>query len=391
MNKLFNNLYSRDSMGRVRIWRMEQEGCKYRTISGLQDGEKVVSDWTVAKAKNIGKSNSTTCEEQASKEIENKYKKQRKTGYFDSIDDVDVVQYVEPMLAKKYKDYASKIDFEKECWVAQCKLNGMRCIATKNGLFTRKGERYMTCKHIEDALKPFFDKHPDAVLDGELFNEEYRQQLNEISKLIRKTVHISQDDLDKCEKYVQYHIYDGYGFDDGSETFVDADHHKTKGYIHRKEALDNLIAEFFYMDERIWPVDSHSISNQDDLDKIYAQYVDHGHEGIILRNCNSPYENKRSKYLLKVKPEDDDEAIIVDIIECEKGDWSGSGKTMTLLWNNQEFTATFKGPYEQAVQFLKDKDKWIGKTVTFLYNGLTGLGTPNYARVDINNCIKNDR
>jgi len=356
---------------------MEQQGCKYRTISGLIDGEQVTTEWTVAKEKNVGRSNATTCEEQASKEIENKYKKQRKTGYFDSIDNVDTVQYVEPMLAKLYRDYADKIDFSKECWVAQCKFNGMRCVATKDGLFTRKGERYMTCKHIENSLKPFFDKYPNAVLDGELFNEEYRQQLNQISKLIRKTVHISQDDLNKCEELVKYYIYDGYGFDD---------YNKYSPYIYRKNTIDSKLSSYNYIEL----VDSHQIESNLFLDKIYSLYVDAGHEGIILRKCDSPYENKRSKYLLKVKPEDDDEGIIVKIIEGE-GNWSGSGKTMTLLWNNQEFDATFKGSYEQAVQFLKDKDKWIGKTVTFLYNGFTGLGTPNYARVDINNCIKEDR
>jgi len=385
-------LYCRDTMGRIRVWRMEIEGNKYRTIAGLMDGELVVSEWTVAKGKNIGRSNETSAEEQAAKEVENKYKKQRKTGYFDDIDEVDTVQYVEPMLAKLYRDYAAKIDFSKECWIAQCKFNGMRCIATKDGLFTRKGEKYMTCQHIEKALEPFFKEHPDAVLDGELFNEEYRQQLNEISKLIRKTVHITQSDLDQCEKLVKYYVYDGYGFDDTTETFIDVDNHKTRGYIYRKEGLDNLFAELTpsHGATYIHSVFSHKISSTKDLDKVYAEYVDAGHEGIMLRNCNSPYQNKRSKYLLKVKPEDDDEGVIVKIIEGE-GNWSGSGKTMTLLWNNQEFDATFKGTYEQAVQFLKDQDKWIGKTVTFLYNGLTGLGTPNYARVDINNCVKGDR
>ena len=382
-------LYCRDTMGRVRVWRMEQEGNKYRTIAGLMDGELVVSEWTVAKGKNIGRSNETSAEEQATKDVENKYKKQRKTGYFDDIEKIDTVQYVEPMLAKLYRDYAAKIDFSSECWIAQCKFNGMRCIATKNGLFTRKGERYMTCKHIEDALKPFFDKHPDAVLDGELFNEEYRQQLNEISKLIRKTVHISEDDLNACKKYVRYHVYDGYGFDEKND--------ETRGYIHRKEVLDNLILELVPCHGAIrgggtyiHSVFSHKISSTKDLDTVYTEYIDAGHEGIMLRNCNSPYENKRSKNLLKVKPEDDSEAVILDIIEGE-GNWSGSGKSITLQWGDQVFDASFKGTYEQAVEFLNRKDEWVGKKVTFLYNGLTGLGTPNFARVDINNCVKGDR
>lgn len=385
MIQQYETLYCRDSMGRVRVWNMEQDGCRFRTVAGLMDGEKVVSEWTVAKAKNIGRSNATTCEEQATKEIENKYKKQRKTGYFDNIDEVDTVQYVQPMLAKKYKDYASKIDFSKECWVAQCKFNGMRCVATKDGLFTRNGERYMTCQHIEKALEPFFKDHPDAVLDGELFNEEYRQQLNQISKLITKKVHISEDDLTQCAKLVKYYVYDGYNFSDG-----DGHYKSTEPYHIRKQSLDELIQVCFKNDGCIRTVHSYKINKLGDLNQVYTQYIDAGHEGIMLRNCSMPYENKRSKYLLKVKPEDDSEAEILNIIEGE-GNWSGSGKTITLKWNDKIFDASFKGTYEQAVQFLKDKDKWIGKTVTFLYNGLTGLGTPNFARIDINNCVKGDR
>lgn len=371
-------LYCRDSACRIRVWRMEQEGNKYRTIAGIMDGEQIISGWTAAKSKNVGRSNETSAEEQASKDIENKYKKQLKTGYFKNIEDIDIAPYVEPMLAKNYKDYASKINLSEECWIAQCKFNGMRCIATKEGLFTRKGEKYMTCKHIEDALKPFFNKHPNAILDGELFNEEYRQQLNEISKLIRKTVHISECDLTRCESLVRYYVYDGYGFDDEND--------KTIQYSFRKNFIDNYMALTSY----VMTVADHPIKSVEDMNQVYSQYVEAGHEGIMLRNCNSPYENKRSKYLLKVKPEDDSEAEILDIIEG-KGNWSGSGKSITLQWGEQVFDASFKGTYEQAVEFLNSKDDWVGKKVTFLYNGLTGLGTPNFARVDINNCVKGDR
>ena len=109
-----------------------------------------------------------------------------------------------------------------------------------------------------------------------------------------------------------------------------------------------------------------------------------------IRNLNSSYENKRSSNLLKLKPEDDDEAIIIDIIEGE-GNWSGTGKKLSLSWKDKIFDATLKSTMEDARDFLINKNLWIGKKVTFLYNGLTGLGTPNFARVDYNNCIKGDR
>lgn len=375
--KTFPYLYTRDSSGNVRIWYMEQQENKYRAISGLVDGEKVVSEWTFACAKNSGKKNETTAIEQATKEIEAKYKKQKKTGYFEDIKDIDVSQYVEPMLAKLYKDYAKDIIFNNEEWLLQCKFNGIRCIATKDGLFTRKGEKHLSCPHIQESLSLFFQTHPNAVLDGEFFNNDLRQQLNEISKLVRKTVHISREDLELSKKLVKYYIYDGYGF--GLE--------KNHPYIERKIWIDNnVIEKYLYVAK----VEDFIIRNQEDLDSYYQSLVEDGHEGAILRRKDMKYENKRSKNLLKVKPEDDDEAVIVNIQEGT-GNWSNTGKIISLDWNGKRFDATFKGNYEQGIDFLKNKEYWIGKTVTFLYNGLTGKGTPNFARVDINNCLKGDR
>jgi ATP-dependent DNA ligase len=377
MNKQYNTLYSRDSLGNIRIWKMEQNGSKYRTIAGLQNGEQVISEWTVAEGKNHGKKNETSSVGQATKEIEAKYKKQKKTGYFDDINNVDDMSYIEPMLAKLYKDYSDKIDLSKGEYILQCKFNGMRCIATKNGLFTRKGEKYLSCPHVEESLIPFFEKYPDAVLDGELFNNDLRQQLNEISKLVRRTVNISQDDLERSEKLVRYYVYDGYDFGINKDCC----------YRERKKWIDtNVVNSYRY----IMPVKDFVINAESDLDKHYSSFIDDGHEGVMLRYSDMGYEHKRSKNLLKVKPEDSEEAIIIDIKEGT-GNWRGTGKTITLDWNGKIFDASSKGSYEEAKDFLEDKKNWIGKTVEFLYNGLTGKGTPNFARVDINNCLKLDR
>ena len=383
MNKTFDVIYSKDTLGNIRIWYMEQNGNKYRTISGLSDGEKVTSEWSHAEAKNVGRSNATTAIEQATAEIEAKYKKQLKTGYHTNVKDVDQgTSYVEPMLAQPLHKLSKQPNFDKEQWGMQCKFNGNRCIATKDGLFTRKGEKYMSVPHIENALKPLFKEYPNAVLDGELFNNDLRQQLNEISKLIRKTKHIDPADLVASEKLVKFYIYDGYNFGEKSDILDEQ-----TPYIDRKMWIDIVvipISKYFV------EVDTKIVKNKKHLDELYQELVDDGQEGGILRKMSESYEHKRSKNLLKVKPEDDDEAEIVDITEGT-GNWSGTGKIITLKWNKKTFDATFKGTHEEGVEFLKNKKKWIGKTVTFLYNGLTGLGTPNYARVDYNNCIKGDR
>lgn len=379
MNKTYENLYTTDSTGNTRVWWMEQINNKYRTCSGVLGGKIVESEYTICDGKNVGKKNETSPTEQATSEILNKYKKQKKTGYHTNVNDAKKgCSYVEPMLAKKYNDYEDKIDFSKSNWGIQIKFNGNRCIATRDGLFTRKGEKYISVPHINKSLEKFFEKHPDAVLDGELYNYDLRQQLNELSKLVRKTVHITDEDYDHSKQIVKYYVYDGYNFNGLDETAQ---------YSERKSWIDkNVVGKYSYVEE----VKTWKITDKKQLDVKFKEFISDDEEGGILRDLDGEYEHKRSKYLLKMKSEDDDEAVIVNIKEGT-GNWSGAGKIITLKWKDKTFDATFKGSYEDCVTFLKEKNKWIGKEVTFLYNGLTGLNVPNYARIDYKNCIKGDR
>ena len=378
--KKYDTLYSRDSKGKIRTWYQERDGDKYRTVAGLQDGEKVTSEWTIAKPKNTGRTNATTGEEQADMEVVAKYTKQLKTGYTDNIKNVDnALSYVEPMLANKYKDRVKKIDFPTQNWGFQCKFNGNRCVATKNGLFTRKGEKYIAIPHIQKSLEKFFIKYPDAVLDGELFNNDLRQQLNELSKLVRKTVHIDDNDYKRSEELVKFYVYDGYNFTDDTDS--------SAKYSERKKWIDtNVVGKYDYIEK----VETYTIKSTKDLDKHYADFLADGQEGGILRNLDGSYENKRSNNLLKVKSEEDDEAVILEITDGD-GNWKGAATNVTLDWNGKIFDAVFKGNYDTRAKILKEKKNWIGKEVTFLYMGLTGLGTPNYARVDPDNCFKTDK
>jgi DNA ligase-1 len=380
----YPTLYTQDSNGNVRVWWMEQNGNKYRTHSGVEGSDNIVtSDWSTAEPKNVGKKNATTGEEQAKLEIEAKYKKQLKTGYHETKKNASKgTAYVEPMLAQPLHKLSKKPDFAKEKWGMQCKFNGNRCIATKDGLFTRKGEKYVSVPHIENALKPFFKEYPNAVLDGELFNNDLRQQLNEISKLIRKTKHIESDDLVESEKLVKFYIYDGYNFT-GKSDVLDEE----TPYGDRKNWIDKVVIP---LSKYFVEVDTKIVKNEDHMNELFQNLLNDQQEGGILRKMDAPYEHKRSKNLVKVKSEDDDEGIILNITDGD-GNWKGAATNVTLKWKNKEFDAVFKGSYETRAKILKEKKNWIGKEVTFLYMGLTGLGTPNYGRVDPDNCFKSDR
>ena len=58
-------LYKRDTKGKLRSWIVEYEGAGIRTVAGLEDGKKVTSEWKICSAKNVGRANATTDEEQA--------------------------------------------------------------------------------------------------------------------------------------------------------------------------------------------------------------------------------------------------------------------------------------------------------------------------------------
>lgn len=370
-------LYARSSTGAILEWDIEIDGDKYRTITGQQGSlNKITSKWSEAKGKNAGQANATTDEEQAYAEAAAKWKKKMKReGYWESVKDIDnKTRFIEPMLAQKLRDHPDKAQFP--CMVDK-KYNGGRVVASLEGLFTRKGEQYASIPHIVAALQPLFDKYPDLVLDGEGYNHELRFKLNELMSILRttKSKKITSELLSRSEQIVRLYVYDGFGFDNITAS---------TGNLERRKALKELLKGIPYI---VW-VPFRLANTLEEVYKVYDGDVSEGYEGSMIRNCNAPYEiGRRSYNLLKVKPTDDSEGVILNIVEGT-GNASGLAATATIRWNGKEFSATFKGSQETRRDILKNSDDWIGKEVTFCYNGLTGLKTPNYANIDPNNCFQ---
>src|SRR5581483_5306976 len=126
-------LYSRRSDGKIQIWEKEVDGDKHRSHSGIIDGEIVTSEWTVCYARNIGRTNATTAEQQALSEAKSEWQKKIDKGYRQDINDVDSASFFEPMLAKNWQDYMNQVIYPV---YVQPKLDGLRLIANKDGLWT---------------------------------------------------------------------------------------------------------------------------------------------------------------------------------------------------------------------------------------------------------------
>ena len=384
MKKELDILYSRTSNGNIQQWQIVVENNTFYVIEGLKGGKLTTSTPTICQGKNNGRSNETTNEEQALKEATARWEKKLKEHYFKDIRDIDNILFIEPMLAKKYNDYITKIKWPV---IVDRKYNGMRNVMSSMGQMTREGEHIKSAPHVYDAIKHLFTKHPNLVLDSELYNHHYRYKLNELISIVRKTVDITPEDLQKSKEIVKAYVYDGYGFDNITENTPCSQ---------RRSALKTLLSNI----PEIVVVDYQWAKNDDEVQTIYDSYLKDGYEGAIIR-MNNGYEHKRSKNLLKMKPTDDDEFIIINI-EDGDGNWQGAAKRITfkgdvknskgvIVNKAAEFSGNFKGSYEDGVECLKNKNLWIGKSVTVYYNGLTGKNVPNYAQFDYKNCLKGDR
>jgi DNA ligase 1 len=111
---------------------------------------------------------------------------------------------IQPMLA--YKVDKKPVDWSEKVFM-QPKLDGVRCVISKDGAYSRTGKEWLNIHHITANLGPFFEKYPDVVLDGELYNHELKNDFEKIISLVRKTKPKYSDRVESAG-YVQFHCYD---------------------------------------------------------------------------------------------------------------------------------------------------------------------------------------
>ena len=259
------------------------------------------------------------------------------------------------MLAHKFDK--SRVDWNRVVYI-QPKLDGVRCLFTKDGAFSRNHKQFMNVKHIEMALKSFFDQHPNVTLDGELYNHKLKHNFEKIISLVRKQKPTDTDRLD-AQHLVQFHCYD----------YIDNDN---QSYAERQA---NLTCSNIY-DAQVKYVQAKRVTSYEQARDIHAQYLEDGYEGSIIR-LNGLYKQGRSYDLMKFKDFSDTEATIVGY-EIGKGKRSGTlGKFLMLDDEGVKFGCPpGKGyTYKDLADMLKNIDQFIGKRATFTYFQRTNAGS----------------
>jgi len=352
-------IYKKTKTGATQEWTIEVSDNRYRTHSGQVGGQITTNAWTVVYGKNEGKANGTTDIEQALKEAIAKRTKKLESGYFESITNINQQQYFEPMLAAKWEDYKDKIQYPI---YSQAKLDGIRCIVTKDGMFSRNGKPIISAPHIIDSLRNLFVVNPDLVFDGELYADKFANDFNTIVSLVKKTKPTDAD-LAESKKQIEYHIYDLPS--------------SKKNFLHRAYDLGILFETYLEMGKYCRLVDTRKAENEESVMEQYGLLVDAGYEGQILR-VDAPYENKRSKSLLKHKSFIDEEFTIKDICEGEGNRTGTAGYMVFETADGKPFKSNVKGTWEETAEILTNKKQLIGKQATIKYFNLTPDGIPRF-------------
>ena len=357
-------LYKRsNSKEHINQWTIEVEGASFRTTTGFVNMKQFTGDWTVCVEKNIGKKNATSPQEQAIFEAKSMWQKRKDLGYHEDIKDCDKKVYFAPMLAKDYDKEKKKIKFPI---LSQPKLDGIRCIAKSDGLWTRNGKEIISAPHIFENLKPLFEEYPDLILDGELYTSNKQVDFNTIISCVRKTKPTNQD-LEISKQYIEYHVYD--------LPNLDGENQNTDYRLYR--LLDLMLV---FKPNFIKVVEDYKLHSFKEIDNKLVEYIEQGYEGQILRVSNSYYENKRSSGLIKHKTFIDEEFKIIGYAEGI-GKFSGKLATLKVDVDGVPVDCTINGTMEYLEELFQIKETLIGKMATIKYFEKTTDGSLRFPKV----------
>ncbi len=367
MNYVSDTLYKVDSKGKIRIFNVEVEGEKFRMTTGLEDGKKTTSKWKTCKAKNVGRSNSTTPCEQADNEAVAKYEKKLAEHYYETREEAlaNPDAFFKVMLALKVEEVKVKPTLPV---IADPKLDGMRLVENTNYSLSRRGKPVPAAQWIDEELRDFLDANPNITLDGEIYNHEFHEDFNTLMSIARRDK-MNDDQKEIAKTKLEYHVYD----------FFDSDHPDMSA-IDRKHKL----ALFPIYSDRIKEVPFIQIYDWDILEELKGQHLEDGYEGTIIRTYDSAYEHKRSKNLLKIKQFVTEEFPVLDITPGDGNRHDIAGRIHVDV-AGVSVGCGLRGSWEHCRVLLDNRDEYIGKLATIRHFGLTKDGSLRHGTcVDIN-------
>ena len=264
-------------------------------------------------------------------------------------------------LAAAYKPGMVDFTNDNEQWYGSRKLDGVRCLAYKQGdevnFTSRSGKPFLTLDKIKNELLQI---DGDFILDGEIcmVDNNGKEDFQGIIKEIRRKGHTIENP--------KFLVFDSLTFEEfESKT-------STRNLKERTETLWYSIFNTTNF-QHIEPVEHIHLTSETQFAEMVSDAEKQGFEGIMVRK-NTAYEGKRSKNLLKVKKFHDNEYIVK---RCDLGDMrfveNGKEVIKDVLRN---IIIEHKGcdvgvgsgfSKEQREYYFTNPNELLGKTVTIQY------------------------
>ncbi len=240
--------------------------------------------------------------------------------------------------------------------LAQPKIDGVRCLIRNGCAYSRSG-KLLPNRDLQRAVKGV-----TAPLDGELIADSFSETTSIVMSHDKDIIDLS------------YAVFD---------LTTDG------GFSQRYEALKEAFIQRWPLN--LYLVETKWVRNVDEASALIASYCE-DYEGAIFRDPTSPYKNGRStlkqQYLLKVKPFEDDEGVVVGYAALERNhnpafkDELGHTKRSTekagkvrdemlgalqLSWHGTSFCVGTGFTLEMRRELWRHKEDLIGRVVKFKY------------------------
>ena len=383
------------STGKVQVWCGTTNQDVVKVTYGVKGGKMQTKEYK-AVAKNVGRANATTPEQQAEIELKALYEAQVTNKHYHYSEEEAIKASKDCRVPRKITNYKDRYNKMSDVLLSSVKKDGSRgCVV--DGVFYSKTGREETIKvpHLAEAVKALGSF---ATFDAEVYAEgltlqRIRSAWTKPVKTDKDIIKIARDraiDLSNTNKNLEWDILKAIDFlgylpnedakklkffifdipTSGSETFEER-----VEMMHQLEEVieDKGLSDCFSF---LYPILTKS---HEDRMHLLGKVCAEGSEGLVHYEPKGVYEfGKRSTNVAKSKPRYDSECKVVDVTE----DKSGEGVLHCVACdklNNVKFKCKMKVTRRDGKRYERDYATMcnlIGKWVTFSYVSLSVSGTP---------------
>jgi ATP-dependent DNA ligase len=363
-------LYKVDNNGAIRVWGVSTHGSQVITTAGILNGAMTTTTYH-AEPTNIGRSNERTSSKQALFEAKALLKKQKRLGYYDTIEKAskNVATFKSVKLHKVFDDegnYTKYFNNLPDQIVIERKHDGVNLSVKRdkdgNVTFRSRGVTTFDIMHETKFAHVFDSITPNVWYVGELTAEDAGYRETDIGGAAKaKTLKDKHVPMWDAATFIVFDVWDE---DGGYDNLNNLD------YIERMEWV---AAELEYYNVKHVEVVEYEVINKAHFERYYNEFLDKGYEGAVVRTVDAAHEcGKRSSVILKAKPSDTEDFVIKDISVTNKGQ---------VIFDLGDFTATYNATKESQRDIYYNRYEYVGLIACVRSNGTTSTGLPKFPKI----------